>query len=80
MPGEEPLADFRPLTPGYFASMGVPVDAGRDLSWDDTAGSLPVVIISEAMARRFWPNEDPLADTSSRAYPTAKAPGSQSLA
>lgn len=58
-PGEEPVADFRPVTPGYFLSMGIPTIAGRDFSWADTPGSLPVVIISDAVARRFWPKDDP---------------------
>lgn len=60
VPGEEPVADFRPVTPGYFSSMGIPSVAGRDFSWTDAAGSLPVVIISDAIARRFWPKDDPV--------------------
>ncbi len=60
VPGEEPVADFRPVTPGYLSSMGIPMITGRDFSWTDTPGSLPVVIISDAVARRFWPKEDPV--------------------
>src|SRR5258708_23428406 len=60
VPGEEPVADFRPVTPGYLSSMGIPMITGRDFSWTDTPGSLPVVIISDAVARRFWPKEAPV--------------------
>jgi predicted permease len=60
MPGEQPVADFRPVTPGYFPSMGIPIIGGRDFSWADAPGSLPVVIISDAVARRFWPKDDPV--------------------
>jgi len=40
--------------------MEIPVLRGRDISEQDTESNAWVVVINEAMARRFWPNEDPL--------------------
>jgi putative ABC transport system permease protein len=55
-------ADWRLVSPGYFATMGIAL-RGRDFSTQDrdTAGSL--IIISETMARELWPNLDPIGRT-----------------
>ncbi len=45
---------------GYFETMGIPVLRGRGFDGSDRAGSLPVVVINDAMARTFWPGEDPV--------------------
>jgi predicted permease len=42
----------------YFATMGIPVLLGRDFTEDDRDGMLPVAIINQAMAARYWPNQD----------------------
>ncbi|WP_031497819.1 ADOP family duplicated permease [Bryobacter aggregatus] len=47
-------------TPGYFGALGIPLRAGRLFADADRAATLPVAIISEATARRFWPKESPL--------------------
>jgi putative ABC transport system permease protein len=57
-PGQVPFADFRSVSPGYFATMGIPLLQGRDFSWDDAPQSLPVMIVSQTMARNFWPRGD----------------------
>ena len=45
----------------YFRTLGIPVVQGRDLTAQDTDEKSPIVaIINEAMARRFWPNENPI--------------------
>ena len=59
-PGQMPLVDFRSVTPGYFSLMGIPLLRGRDVAWSDTPTSEPVIAISDAMARKFWPNQEAL--------------------
>jgi hypothetical protein len=44
--------------PGFFAVLGVPIAAGRDFRRDDRAGSPPVVIVSQSLAQRMFPNGD----------------------
>jgi putative ABC transport system permease protein len=55
-----PSADRHQVTPGYFAVMGIPLRAGRDFTDADDMAHAGVVIINEAAAKRFWPNENPL--------------------
>jgi putative ABC transport system permease protein len=52
--------DSYAATPGYFATMKIPLLSGRDFRESDTADSAPVVIVSKAAARRFWPHQDPV--------------------
>ena len=48
------------VTPGFIATMQIPLLRGRDLSPDDTADSQQALLVSETTARRMWPGEDPL--------------------
>jgi putative ABC transport system permease protein len=57
---EQPEVDVRLSTPGYRNALHIPLLAGRDFSDTDVAGRPAVVLISESMARQFWPGEDPL--------------------
>src|SRR4029453_6909183 len=50
------------ISPGYFDVFGVPILKGRGFSFADDAKAAGVVIINEAMARRYWPTGDPLND------------------
>lgn len=60
-PGEQlPQAENWVVTPGYFQAMSIPVFQGRDFSMHDSAGSLPVVIIDEVLAQRYWPGQNPV--------------------
>jgi predicted permease len=54
-----PLRRFKFVSPGYFHTLGIPLIAGRDLSWDDTYKKIPVALISENVARELW--SDPAA-------------------
>ncbi|HKQ79008.1 MAG TPA: ABC transporter permease [Blastocatellia bacterium] len=56
----EPDAEHRVVSPGYFKAMGIQLIRGRMLSEQDHAQSPFATVISETMARRYWPNEDPL--------------------
>src|SRR5262245_59145555 len=57
--GSMPSSGWRVVSPGYMRTLGIPL-RGRDFDERDTAESQPVTIISEEMARRYWPGEDPL--------------------
>jgi putative ABC transport system permease protein len=53
---ENPRARLRSVTPGFFATLGVPILAGRDFTEDDRAGRELVVVISQSVAQRLFPN------------------------
>jgi putative ABC transport system permease protein len=53
-------AQLLPVMPDYFKTLQVEILHGREFSPLDTAGGLPVAVINESMARRYWPNESPL--------------------
>jgi putative ABC transport system permease protein len=55
---ENPHARLRIVAPRFFAVLGVPMLAGRDFTDDDRAGSEPVVIVSQSVAQRLFPNGD----------------------
>ena len=48
------------VTPGFFEALGIPLRRGRYFTEHDTAGSPPVAIVDERLARRFWPGRDPI--------------------
>jgi putative ABC transport system permease protein len=54
------VADVRMVTPGLFRTLGIPLLQGRDFRDSDREGSPDVVIVNQAMAREYWPGEDPL--------------------
>ncbi|MDT8068004.1 MAG: ABC transporter permease [Terriglobia bacterium] len=56
----QPEVAVRIVSPGFFEAMRIPLIRGRVFSESDTGKSSQVVIISEAMARQFWPNENPI--------------------
>jgi len=56
---EDPRAQPRSISPGYFAALGVPIMAGRDFdARDNQPNAEPVVIISQTLAQRIFPNQD----------------------
>ncbi len=57
---EQPEVSVRTITPGYANALRIPVLEGRALSASDTADSAPVVLISQSMAKQFWPNASPI--------------------
>jgi putative ABC transport system permease protein len=59
-PGQEPLVQSVAVTPGHFDALGIRLRQGRFFTTADTTNRPDVVIINEAMARRFWPGESPI--------------------
>lgn len=58
--GTEPEVMFNTVTPNYFETMGIPFLRGRTFSDQDQANTPTAVVISQTMANRYWPNQDPL--------------------
>ena len=58
-PSESPGTEVRPITPGYFTAMGIPLLKGRAFDERDGATSR-VLIINETLARKFFPGQDPI--------------------
>ena len=58
--GPEYLAHWNAVAPGYFATMGIPLLAGRQFGDEDQAHSPPVIIINQALAQKIFPDEDPI--------------------
>jgi predicted permease len=55
-----PGAQNRWISPGYFSTMKIPILEGREFTEYDTASAQGVVVIDEALARRYWPDESPI--------------------
>jgi len=56
--GEVPLNRYEFVSPGFFKTLGTPLLAGRDFTWDDIYNKVPVAVVSEKYARQYW--RDPL--------------------
>ena len=59
----DPRAQIRAISPGFFAALGVPILSGRDFDDSDRESSEPVVVISETVAQRMFPNQDAVDHT-----------------
>jgi len=59
-PGKMPGANYTVACPNYFRTMGVPVLKGREFTDQDTLHAPGVIVINQAMAHDFWPDEDPV--------------------
>jgi putative ABC transport system permease protein len=57
------VASIRFVTPRYFHAMGIPLLQGRDIEDGDLQGRVPVAVVSESFARRYWPDQDPIGRT-----------------
>jgi putative ABC transport system permease protein len=58
--GEGPSTNYYAVSPGYFKAMGIPLIKGRYFTEQDRKDSLRVAIINETMAKKFFPDEDPI--------------------
>ena len=57
---EQPEVDVRVISAGYMSAMRTPIVRGRDFNDSDVMGRPAVALISQSMANRFWPNQDPI--------------------
>jgi len=76
----EPTAQYRVVDPQYFRTMGIPLFRGRELDESDSPNTLPVAVISQTLASRYWQTEDPVGRTITLRFPGAKAPWRPELA
>ena len=58
--GERPVGQWSAVTPDYFSTLGIPIVAGRAISAADTEQTRLVVVISQGLARRAWPDVSPI--------------------
>jgi predicted permease len=58
--GQRPVARWNMASPGYFGAYGIPLLSGRDFTWKDDEHAPRVLIVNQALAKRFWPNESAL--------------------
>ena len=56
----DPRAHFRTISPGFFAALGVPIVAGRDFNDLDTQSKEPIAVVSDSLAKRMFPGQDPI--------------------
>jgi putative ABC transport system permease protein len=59
-PSNLPSASYGVVCPGYFRTLGIPLQSGSDFSLADRAGTPPVMIVNAALARRWYPDGDPI--------------------
>jgi putative ABC transport system permease protein len=58
--GDVPGALFAPVTSDYFRTLGLDIVRGRGIEADDREGGVPVTVVNEALAQRYFPGEDPI--------------------
>jgi putative ABC transport system permease protein len=59
--GSEPTADMRGIfSPGYFDAVGIRLVAGRNFTADELQSKAPVMVVNQTLAKRLWPNENPV--------------------
>ena len=58
--GAGDTAQIRPVSPGYFGTLGIPLKAGADFTEGDNESAPGAAIVSEQLAKRYWPNESPI--------------------
>ncbi len=57
---EDRHAHYNLVTPAYFATLGIPLVAGRDFAWSDDANAPKVAVVNETLVRRYFPGKSPL--------------------
>lgn len=65
-PNERLAFDFNAVSPDYFRALGIPLTRGREFTTRDAEDAPRVIIVNEATARRYWPDQDPIGKRTSR--------------
>jgi len=73
-PGKRPVTDVAWISPDYFRALQVGLLRGRFFTDGDAAGTQPVIIVNETLARNFWPDQDPLGKQILLRIPRLNAP------
>ena len=55
---DRPVSNYNIASPGYFSAIGTPILQGREFLETDQANSMPVVIVNNALAKKFWPGQN----------------------
>ncbi|MEO8361870.1 MAG: ABC transporter permease, partial [Vicinamibacteria bacterium] len=79
-PAQQPSMEMRPVTSGYFKAMGIPIVRGRGFEMSDALTSPQVVVITDAAAKKYFPNENPVGRYITMGYGRQKgkpAPGGE---
>ncbi|MGH9871743.1 MAG: ABC transporter permease [Pyrinomonadaceae bacterium] len=76
-PGQQFDGRFRVCSPKYFQTMGIRLVQGRLFTEQDRAGATPVIIVNQTLARKYWPNTDPLGQRMRFTGPLAENPWMQ---
>lgn len=58
--GEEPIAHYRQVSPGFFATMGIDIVSGRDFEMSDDRVAKGLAVVDQALVDRYFPGEDPI--------------------
>ena len=72
--GEHFTAQYRTADWRYLHTMGIPIEQGRDFASSDGPDSQAVALINEALAHRYWPNEDPVGQQIRLIFPSQLRP------
>jgi putative ABC transport system permease protein len=59
-PSERAWADWRAVTAGFFEAAGLPIVRGRGITTAEDDDAAPVIVVSETLARKYWPGQDPI--------------------
>jgi|HubBroStandDraft_6_1064221.scaffolds.fasta_scaffold00779_14 predicted permease len=73
-PGEHFTGQYRVADWRYFQTMGISVKEGRDLVASDASNTQGVALINQALARRYWPNQDPVGQQIRLKFPDTRLP------
>jgi predicted permease len=61
-PGPKENVEYRAVTPGYFRTLGIPLLSGHDVTADDGPDVVPVALVNETAARRWWPGKSAIGE------------------